>query len=79
MRYFTSKKTAELLGVHPNTLRNWSRAGKIEFIKTPAGQRLYNVEAFIERMEKEKHLLKSYSNIAKNLNKNKDKKGERLI
>jgi predicted site-specific integrase-resolvase len=36
-----------MLGVHPNTLRKWADAGKIRAIRTPAGQRLYDVQSFL--------------------------------
>lgn len=42
MPLLSSKKTAALLGVHPNTLRNWARDGKIRFERTPSGQRRYD-------------------------------------
>jgi len=43
----TSKKAAEKLGVSPNTLRRWADAGTIKTIRTPAGQRLYDVSSFL--------------------------------
>jgi len=42
----TSKNASEFLGVHPNTLRSWADEGKIQYIRTPSGQRLYDVESF---------------------------------
>lgn len=47
MKLLTSRKASELLGVHPNTLRRWANDGKIKHIKTPAGQRLYDIESFV--------------------------------
>lgn len=35
------------LEVHPNTLRQWADNGKIKHIRTPAGQRLYDIESFV--------------------------------
>jgi len=32
MKYLPSRKVSEILGVHPNTLRNWANSGKIEHI-----------------------------------------------
>ena len=32
---------AELLGVHPNTLRRWSRAGRVPSQRTPGGHRRF--------------------------------------
>lgn len=37
-------KAAELLNVSVKTLRRWSNAGKIPFIKTPTGHRRYRLE-----------------------------------
>ncbi|WP_434475049.1 IS607 family transposase, partial [Limnospira platensis] len=35
-----------MLGVHERTLRRWDENGSIETIRTPAGQRRYNVESY---------------------------------
>jgi len=45
--FVTCKKAIELLNVHGNTLRKWSSENKIQTIRTPGGQRLYNVGQFI--------------------------------
>ncbi|BAI91553.1 hypothetical protein NIES39_J05070 [Arthrospira platensis NIES-39] len=37
---------AQILGVHERTLRRWDENGSIETIRTPAGQRRYNVESY---------------------------------
>lgn len=47
MRYLPSRKAAEALGVHPNTLRRWANAGKIGYIKTDSGQRRYDVDSYV--------------------------------
>ena len=47
MAYVPLRKAVEKLGLHPNTLRRYADQGKIQFIKNEAGQRLYNVEAYI--------------------------------
>lgn len=47
MAYVPLRKAVEKLGLHPNTLRRYADQGKIEIIKNEAGQRLYNVEAYI--------------------------------
>lgn len=54
--YFTSRKTTKLLGVHANTLRRWEKEGKIDAIRNPAGQRLYQVSKFIRnnRLDKKR-------------------------
>jgi excisionase family DNA binding protein len=33
-------EAAALLGVHPNTVRNWIKRGDVPFVKTPTGQYL---------------------------------------
>jgi putative resolvase len=35
------KKTCQLLGIHPSTLRRWMEEGLIKYEKTPKGQRRY--------------------------------------
>ncbi|MDT9329150.1 MAG: MerR family DNA-binding transcriptional regulator, partial [Limnospira sp. PMC 1286.21] len=42
-RYVKPKEAAQILGVHERTLRRWDSNGSIETIRTPAGQRRYNV------------------------------------
>jgi putative resolvase len=47
----TSKKASEKLGVHPNTLRKWATNGSIKYIRTPHGQRLYDVDNFLSNAQ----------------------------
>ena len=42
--YINSTKAREMLQVTTETLRNWSNKGKITAIKTPSGQRRYNLK-----------------------------------
>lgn len=42
-----SRIATKQLGVCANTLRKWANEGKIEYIRSPTGQRLYNVQAFL--------------------------------
>lgn len=49
MRYLPSRKAAEVLGVHPNTLRRWADGGKIDHIRTDSGQRRYDVDSYVGR------------------------------
>ena len=44
MPYVSSRKAAEQIDCHPNTLRLWADAGKVEYVKTPSGQRKYDLE-----------------------------------
>ncbi len=50
------KEAAEFLGIAPNTLRNWSRDGKIAVHRNPInGYRLYrraDLEALLEQIRK---------------------------
>lgn len=39
--HYPLRKTAEILGVHPITLRRWEKTGKIRCISTPSGQRRF--------------------------------------
>ena len=41
--WVTTKEACERLKVHPNTLRRWDRQGGIETMRTPGGNRLYNL------------------------------------
>lgn len=56
--HFVKPKAAtEILGVSDETLRRWSAAGKIEWIRSPGGYKLYNVEKFIDpKVEKAKEV-----------------------
>lgn len=47
MPYVPLRKAVEMLGLHPNTLRRYADEGKIKVIKNQAGQRLYDVEAYV--------------------------------
>ena len=38
------RQAAELLGVHPLTLRNWSEKGAVPCLRTPGGHRRYRVQ-----------------------------------
>jgi predicted site-specific integrase-resolvase len=45
----TSKKACLKLGIHPNTLRKWAANGQIKYIRTPAKQRLYDIDDFLSK------------------------------
>ena len=47
MAYLPSRKVAAILGLHPQTLRNYAKQGKITFYRNSAGQRLYDVETYL--------------------------------
>ncbi|MFB2922632.1 MULTISPECIES: recombinase family protein, partial [Aerosakkonema] len=45
-RYVKPKEATQILGVNERTLRRWEENGSIETIRTPSGQRRYNVESY---------------------------------
>jgi putative resolvase len=47
-KFVSTKKAKEILGVHMLTLYNWEKRGKIETIRSAGGQRLYNVEKYLQ-------------------------------
>ena len=47
MVYLSSRKAAERLGLHPQTLRRYAAQGRIPFYRNAGGQRLYDVDAFL--------------------------------
>ena len=47
MNYVKLSKAVELTGLHPNTLRKYANEGKIETIRTPYNQRLFDCESFL--------------------------------
>ncbi|MFB2972021.1 IS607 family transposase [Aerosakkonema sp. BLCC-F183] len=46
VKYVTPKEAAKQLGVHFRTLSRWEKEGKIQAIKTPSGQRRYDVQSY---------------------------------
>ena len=48
MKYYSSREASKILDVHANTLRKWADDGKIEAIKTAAGQRRYNLDQYLQ-------------------------------
>lgn len=49
--YVTLREARKQLGLHPNTLRKYADKGIIETIKTPSGQRRFNLESFIKQKQ----------------------------
>ena len=47
MRYVPSRKAAQVLGLHPNTLRKYADEGRIKAIKTASGQRRYDIDSYV--------------------------------
>lgn len=48
-KFLSGKKASQIIGVHPRTLYNWEREGKIKAIRSPGGMRLYDINDFFER------------------------------
>ena len=48
MAHVPSRKAAALLGLHPNTLRSYANKGQIPYYRNSAGQRLYDVDAYLK-------------------------------
>ncbi len=53
-KYVKPSQAAEKLGVHVRTLVRWHNEGKILAIKTPSGQRRYDVESYTVGIEKDR-------------------------
>ena len=51
MAYLPLRKAVERLGLHPNTLRTYADDGIIPSIRNPAGQRLFDVDAWLRVAE----------------------------
>ena len=47
--YMNLKAAANVLGCHVNTLGRLANEGKIGYIKTPGGQRRYDLQGYIDR------------------------------
>lgn len=46
---YKTREAVKLTGLHGNTLRRYADKGTIPSIRLPSGQRLYDVDAFLER------------------------------
>lgn len=44
MQLISIGKAASLLGVHPDTLRNWEKSGKVQVYRTPGNHRRYSLD-----------------------------------
>jgi predicted site-specific integrase-resolvase len=50
-KFVKSNEATQSLGVSEQTLRRWADTGKIQFIKTPSGHRLYSVQEYIQKQQ----------------------------
>ncbi|HHH42343.1 MAG TPA: helix-turn-helix domain-containing protein, partial [Chloroflexi bacterium] len=56
--WISLSEAAELLGVHPNTLRHWADQGEFPSVRTPGGHRRFrraDVEAYLNRSQRTSH------------------------
>lgn len=53
MKYLKLREAVEATGLHPNTLRKYADAKVIPVIKTPSGQRLFDIESFVGKSRSE--------------------------
>ena len=51
MKLWTSREAAKALALHPNTLRKYADAGLIKTVRTPTGQRRYDVDGYLGQLE----------------------------
>lgn len=47
--FVSTKKAAEITGLHPNTLRKMADNGEIEFYRLSNGDRRFNVSSYIKK------------------------------
>ena len=72
--YYKPKEVCEILGIHFQTLRNWSINDKIPHIVTNTGRRYYKIEVIDNfKFKKENEFNKKIEKIEK-IKKNKNKK-----
>jgi len=48
VKFVKPREAAEILGVDVRTLVRWEQGGKINAIKTPSGQRRYDIDSYIQ-------------------------------
>ncbi|WP_017715332.1 IS607 family transposase [Kamptonema formosum] len=63
-KYVKPKEAAEALGVHERTLRRWEGEGRIEAIRTPSGQRRYNIESYTTKSGKDNRKVVAYARVS---------------
>lgn len=51
MKWYSTRQAREILGVHDNTLRKWDKQGRIKTMRTPGGNRLYDLSEFTVQEE----------------------------
>jgi putative resolvase len=53
-KYVKGREASKILGIHQRTLYQWEQKGNIETIRTVGGQRMYNIEKYINDRENNK-------------------------
>ena len=60
-KYFTIKEVADILGITPQTVRNWDKAGKLKALRNPINNyRVYKreeIELFLRRIESRRKII----------------------
>jgi putative resolvase len=64
-KYTNPKETSEYFGVSLHTLRRWEKSGKIQAIRTPSGQRRYEIASYAGlSREGEKRAIVAYARVS---------------
>jgi excisionase family DNA binding protein len=53
----STSKASKLLGVHPNTLRNWIKNNKIDYYRTQTGRYYYFVDRYLQHKNIKKSII----------------------
>ncbi|WKZ29267.1 MAG: DNA (cytosine-5-)-methyltransferase [Patescibacteria group bacterium] len=62
MRLITLREASEILGMHPNTLRNWERSGRIKCVRIGArGDRRFDYDSLLEVVGNDQSFKKKYT------------------
>ena len=64
MRYLKIGKIAKLLGVTPQTIRNWYKSGKIEGVRTNSGRLLFPESVLVANSNKIKKINVGYCRVS---------------
>ena len=63
-KYVKPKEAAEILGVHERTLRRWEEDGRIGAIRTPSGQRRYDIESYVAKSGGDRRRVVAYARVS---------------
>jgi len=65
-KFISGKEACKILGVYYRTLYNWEKKNKIEVIRSPGGKRYYNVNKYLEQLNKVKEISEKIEHKNKN-------------